>query len=170
MDWFALTVRGGAEIETAERLGRFGVVGEVPTVRRMARFRHGPRRERTWPALPGYLFALIGCGQWPLLRLARGVSGVVSIDGAPRVLSGAEMARVRALAERMQAEIAEAERPVCRTVLHRGDAVEIVGTAFDGLLGRVANDRPRAGDRWLVELGLSSGAVAIPLDALRRAA
>lgn len=173
MDWFALTVRDGAEIETAGRLGRWGVVGEVPTVLHTVRGRWTRKAHvRAWPALPGYLFALLAPGQWPLLRRARAVMGVVSIDGAPRPLSEREMGHIRGLAERMQDEItrtAQASAP-CRTVLHMGDMVHVVGTAFDGSYGRVTSDRPRSGDRWLVDLGLAHGAVAIPLDALQCAA
>lgn len=173
MEWYALTVRGGSEIDTQALIARWGIVGEVPMVCRPMRGRWGRKaRERLWPALPGYLFAGLAAGQWPLLRRARAVLGVVSIDGVPRALSLREMDRIRALAERMQDEIERAAQPpaACRTVLHMGDMVHVFGTAFDGSYGRVTSDRPRSGDRWLVDLGLASGAVAIPLDALRRAA
>lgn len=169
MDWFALTVRGGAEDVAAAQLGRWGVEVMLPMVARRVRGQYGRKaRVVARPALPGYLFARLSGGQWPLLRRSSAIHGVVAVDGAPRALTGRDLDRVRAIAVTMQAEADAEAQPRARTVLRRGDRVEVVGTVMAGWAGLVANDRPVAGDRWLVDLG--PRVMAIPLDALKVAA
>lgn len=169
MHFYAVSVLGGTEYAVAECLKTWGVQARVPSVTRSIRLRHTRKpKEVGRPAIPGYVFApILGC-QWPLLRRLSAVLGVICVDGQPARLDAHAMSRLDEIVAELQAAEHQAQAGPVRTTVRFGDLVTVVGTAFDGWKGVVANANHERGD--LVRVDLGPRIVAIPLDALRVAA
>ncbi|MCW1839451.1 transcription termination/antitermination NusG family protein [Prosthecomicrobium hirschii] len=169
MDWYALTVRGGAELAVAGQEGglpRYGIEAYLPVEVREVRVRHVKGVQRVErPLLPGYVFAALAPSDWAVLPRIAAVRGVVVVGDVPVRVRLADLERMR----RIEREVAEQRgRPGGRVLLVRGARVEIVGTAMDGWAGTVANDPGTGAGRVLVDFG--PRAVAVPLDAVKRIA
>jgi len=167
MEWYALTVRGGAEMAVAAGEGGLpshGIECYLPVERREVRVRHAKSLKRVErPLLPGYVFAALSPSDWAVLPRVAAVRGVVVVGDVPVRVRLADLERMR----RIEQEVAEAVRtgPVARVVLQRGAKVEVVGTAFGGRIGCVANDPGRRGRTVLIDFG--PAAVSIPVDMVR---
>jgi transcription antitermination factor NusG len=162
--WFVLQVMTGRERAVVADLGEAGMEGYAPEAARWLRRGRMRRVQRcSAPIFGGYVMVAEPRLRWPAVRAVDGVYGVVGVRGVAARLDGAVVEQIRL---DVAGGLYDEEHPSARrTVLRVGDRVEVVGTAFDGLAGRVvANGNAR------VRVDLGAFGVCIPIDNLRAAA
>lgn len=128
--WHVLIVQGGREMELRDAALARGLPAVTPmriVWRRPHRRARGERVACPVALLPGYLFASVPPGAWPILRRLPGVRGVVTREGAPAVVRRAEMERLLRQSVGGACGSAAAHR-AARGELRVGDRAEIAGT------------------------------------------
>ena len=167
--WHLLLVRPQAEMAVERRLTvEAGIKAFVP-VRSV--LRHPSRRSRSWrvekvrrtyPAIPGYVLALL---PWPinwhrwLADTSPHIRGVLAVNGEPRALRPAEVEQLHGCCEVEPDEYAVMET---HYEYSPGDVVQVVGGPLYGQTGAV--QEIRGGDARLL-LRLLGGDVQATIPA-----
>lgn len=173
--WYLARVTPGREKRAVVALWQAGLEAAIPVdalwrhASKQAKARGDAKVERLTPALPGY--ALVGFegawDRWVAALSCDHVNGFVSVQGAPRRLSGDEAIAVVALG---RAAPRSWRRMLRGAEFAVGDAVRMMAGPLEGWRG-VALSIDLAQGRALVDLeGADLGAVWAGLDALGRAA
>lgn len=134
LNWFAIMVRAGEEFAVEAILDRRGLVAVVPKIRQWRRVNRYVKRkhEVSFPLIARYvLVGFDGPPQWNRVFDLSMVHAVVGVGEVPWRMNGRVVARF--LAECGEVTVPGAQRHM-RThhEFAEGDAVEIVGGAFDG--------------------------------------
>lgn len=164
LNWFAIMVRAGEEFAVEAILDRRGLVAVVPMIRQWRRVNRYVKRkhEVSFPLIARYvLVGFDGPPQWGRVFDLSMVQAVVGVGEVPWRMDGRRLARF--LVECGEVTVPGAQQHM-RThhEFGEGDAVEIVGGAFDGQVVRVERIEGDAA-RVLLPLFGAVQEVAMPL-------
>ena len=158
--WYAVHTQPNAELKAAAHLARQGFVAYVPSF--LKKRRHARKVETVRaPFFPRYLFVAIdlSCQRWHAINSTIGVSRLIGHGNIPTPV----MAGVVEELKRRQGDdgLLQLELPAAR--FRCGDAVRVVGGAFEACLGmfEALSDQ----ERVAILLDLLGRKVRIVLDA-----
>jgi transcriptional antiterminator RfaH len=158
--WYAVHTQPNAELKAAAHLARQGFEAYVPSFLKTRRHARKTETVRA-PFFPRYLFVAIdiSCQRWHAINSTIGVSRLIGHGNIPTPV----MAGVVEELKRRQGDdgLLRLESPAAR--FSRGDAVRVVGGAFEACLGmfEALSDQ----ERVAILLDLLGRKVRIVLDA-----
>ncbi|MFQ5680404.1 MAG: transcription termination/antitermination protein NusG, partial [Gemmatimonadota bacterium] len=155
--WYACQTRARAEKQVELRLRGVGFESYLPLLLRERQW--ADRRKRVaLPLFPGYVFARFPLTDLHAVLGTPGLATVVRLNGRPTPVREEEIASVRALVEGANAT---GVLPSPSDDLTPGQEVVVVGGPFEGMRGRLVEERGAA--RVVVRLAAVRQAVSVEM-------